>query len=292
MITAEILQAASQLEIRAKNRMSSVLEGSTLTAFRGSGMQFKEFRPYEPGDDIRHMSWSVTARTGRATVKVFEQERELDVVLMVDTSGSSLLGSSSKKKIDMYAEVVAMIGLSALGAGDNFGLILFNDTVASYLPATHTRDQVRIALTQLLAETPAGKKSNIVNAVEFAARALPHRSLTMILSDFWAPPFEEALSVATRRHEFILLHGYDDLEKGPEPGHLHEFQDPETGDTYIIDGRSRRTQREVQKVFVQHRTEVESIAERTRSSCLSLSVEDDYVQRLVLFFEQRGPTRL
>ncbi|MBI1861135.1 MAG: DUF58 domain-containing protein [Deltaproteobacteria bacterium] len=292
MITAEILEAASQLEIRARHRMSSLLEGSYRTAFRGSSMQFKEFRPYEPGDDIRHMSWTVTARTGRPTVKIFEQERELDVILMVDTSGSSLLGGSRKRKIDMYAEVAAMIGLSAIDAGDNFGLMLFNESVTSYLPAAHRRDQVRTALTQLLGETPRGKKADISVAVEFAARMLPHRSLTMILSDFWVPAFEEALTAAARRHEFILLNGFEDEERGQGLNGLHELTDPETGDIYLLDGRSPKTRQKLQTVFVDHLAHVEGIAERTRSGCLSLSVEDDYVQRLVLYFERRGPVRL
>ncbi len=289
MITAEILEAADTVLIRAKRKLTSVFEGNYRSAFRGHGMQFKEFRPYEQGDDIRHMSWTVTARTGRPTVKVYEQERELDVVVFVDTSGSSLSGCASKRKVDLYADCLATIGLSAIRAGDNFGLILFNESVSRFLPPRHHSNQVRVALTHLLSSEFQGRTANLSNAIEFSYHSLRHRSLAIVLSDFWVPPFETPLAVASRRHEFILVQAVEPLAHW---NGLVEVTDPETGDIYLLSGQSKDTRQTLQQRQLESQTELEKLTARTRGSYLNLSVEDDYVRRLVLFFEQRGPTRL
>ena len=255
-------------------------------------MQFKDFRPYEPGDDIRHMSWSVTARTGKPTIKVYEQERELDVVLVVDTSSSTLFGNTRKRKLDMYGEIAAIIGLSALGAGDNFGQIIFNDTVTSFLRPNHRPEQVRVALTHLFSTDMEQKRSNLASALNFTSKSLSHRSLVIILSDFWVEDFEAELGMASRRHECILVHGYDQLEMGSGVCDLSEIQDPESGEIYILDGNTQHTKTLLQRAHWSHQLHLEETANRTNSDYLSLSVEDDYVQRLVLFFQRRGFTRL
>src|SRR5262249_49661131 len=146
----ELLRAVSELQITPRRNVYTLLAGNYRSPFRGSGMQFKEFRHYQEGDDIRHMSWTVTARTGRATMKVYEEERELNVVLAVDVSGSSLFGLMAQRKIDMYAELLAVMGLAAVKSGDNLGLLLFNDQPVHYLPPRRTRDHVKVALTKLL----------------------------------------------------------------------------------------------------------------------------------------------
>lgn len=291
-ITPEILAAASELEILARRKMTALLEGNTRTAFRGSSMQFKEFRPYEPGDDIRHMSWSVTARTGRPTIKIYEQERELDVILVVDASGSTLFGNGRKRKVDMFGEIVATVGISAIGANDNFGLLLFNDKVTHFLKPGRRSDQVRIAITHLLSTDMEGRGSKLNAALEFVSRALRHRSLCLILSDFWVDDFEARLSVASRRHECILLHGYEDREMGAGLEGFWAGMNPETGETLLVDGNSRKNRELLRRTHWEHRHHLEAISQRTHTDLLSLSVEDDYVHRLVLFFERRGPTRL
>ena len=292
MITPEICEAASRLEIRLKSRLNSLLEGSYRTSFHGSGMQFKDFRPYEPGDDIRHMSWSVTARTGKPTIKLYETERELDVIALVDTSGSSLFGSAGKRKIDMYAEVVALLGLCSIGAGDNFGAMLFNDTITHFIKPSRNRDQVPLTLTHILASEPQGKKADLSYAIQFAAQSLKHRSLIIILSDFWVPPFESTLGTAAKRHECILLHGYDDREAGTGISGMGEYRDPETDEIYLVDGNSQETRHTLSSIHFSHQVFLEKTAAKVRCDFLGLSTHDDYVQRLVLFFERRGPTRL
>ncbi len=214
LIKEEILRAVAQLEIRARKNITSLLSGSYRSAFRGSGMQFKEFRHYEPGDDIRHMSWPVTARTGRATVKVYEEERELDIILMVDVSGSTLFGIGEKKKLDVYGELMALVGLAAVKSSDNVGLLLFDDKPRAYIPARRTRHHVHALLTRLLEQPFSGQKSDLREALTYANRILSHRSLIMVISDFIMPGFETELATVSHKHEVILLHCADDAERG------------------------------------------------------------------------------
>lgn len=288
MITAQILDAANRLAIRTEKRLSSIRAGNNRTAYRGSGMQFKEFRPYEPGDDIRHMSWSVTARTGRPTIKLFESDRELDVLVFVDTSGSSL--TDDQRKLEMYAECLATVGISAIQAGDNFGVVLFNEAVSRFIPPRRHSHQVRVALTHLLAESFRGHSADMNHAIEFAHRALRHRSLILILSDFWVPSFGESLRVASTRHEFILIQAGAQDPKQILRGGLFEFTDPETGEIHVLesDGASLRRMEQSQHELDSN---LKEITEKTRCGLLTLSTEDDYVYRLVHFINRRGPAR-
>ena len=182
-----------------------MLSGNYRSAFRGSGMQFKEFRHYEEGDDIRHMSWSVTARTGRATMKVYEEDRELNVIVAVDVSGSSLFGQGKKRKIDMYAELTALLGLAALKSNDNMGLMLFNDQPVFYLPPGEPGITCRSRLENFWSNRSADRRATMRPALEFMEGNLKSRALIVVLSDFLAPRFESELRMATRKHELLSL---------------------------------------------------------------------------------------
>jgi uncharacterized protein (DUF58 family) len=288
----ELLQAVAQLEMKAKRNVTALLAGNYRTAFRGSGMQFKEFRHYEPGDDIRHMSWSVTARTGKATVKTYEEERELNVVLMVDVSGSSLFGAARKRKIDMYAELVALIGLAAIRSGDNVGLMLFNDAPVVYLPPRRTREQVMTAVSHVLEQPLKGAKSDFAPALRYLLSVLKQRALVIALSDFWVPPFEQEITQIGRKHEMVLLHCYDDAERGTVSKGIFEVWDPETGDFLLLDTGSKRVRKHLAEHHTHMTNELEALCTKSNADYLTLSVEDDYLQRLVHFFRRRGPSRV
>jgi uncharacterized protein (DUF58 family) len=289
----ELLKAAAQLEIRARRKVSALLTGNFRSAFRGSGMQFKEFRHYEPGDDIRHMSWQVTARTRRATIKTYEEEREIDVVLVVDTSGSSIFGAQGKRKIDMYAEIVALIGLSAVRSGDNLGLLLFSDSPGLFLPPKRTRNQVPVAVASLLAAKLSGEKSDLARVLPYLQSVLKNRSLIFVISDFLLPEFETWLTPVAKRHELVLIQGYDEAERGRGLSGVHEVCDPETGQFFVLDTQSERTKRRLLESHLKHSRRLEQTAKNAKADFLSLSVQDgDYLQKLVYFFKQRGPSRL
>jgi len=253
-------------------------------------MQFKEFRHYEPGDDIRHMAWPVTARTGRATVKVYEEERELDVILVVDTSGSSAFGRNTKRKVDMYAELVALVGLAAVKSGDKVGVLLFDEGPKNFLPPRRSRANVLAALTQLLSEPLTGRRSDLRATLSYLESVLHCRSLILILSDFFTPSFETEFARLTRQHEVILLHGTDDMERGMGMEGVYEVCDPETGEFYPLDGRSKTVRCHLAENQLLLTEKLQNLVAET-SDYLLLSVEDDYLQRLVRFFKQRGPAR-
>ncbi len=289
--TEEILRAANELEIRARRNVTALLSGNYRSAFRGSGMQFKEFRHYEPGDDIRHMSWSATARTGKATLKVYEEERELDVVVAVDVSGSSLFRMSGQSKINMYGELMALLGLAAIRSGDNFGAFFFADEPLRYLPPSRTRNSLLLALRELLAQPLEGRKSDLRAPLTYLDKLLGNRTILILISDFLTPDFQPELTRLCKRHEVIMLHCYDDAERGYGLSGVYEVSDPETGEAYLLDGNSRTVRKELARIQNQLRDRLESACQGTRSDYLSLSLEDDYIRRLVTFFRNRGPAR-
>lgn len=291
-IPDEILQAVSQIEIRSRRNVSHLLVGNYRSAFRGSGMQFKEFRPYEPGDDIRHMSWQVTARTGRPTLKTYEEERELNVILVVDVSGSSLFGSRGKRKIDVYAELVALLGLATIQSGDKMGFLPFHNTPLNFLPPRGSRKQVLHAITTLLAQPLKGARSDLNPALRSLRSTLKTRSLLIILSDFLMPDFELEIRAAVRRHEVILLHVFDDGERGQLDRGIFEVWDPETGNYYLLDSNSTSVRNAFATFHMQVSHKLELLSQNLHMDYLPLSLEDDYLQRLVHFFERRGPSRL
>lgn len=287
----KLLQAVAQLEIRSRRNIASLLAGDYRSSFRGSGMQFKEFRHYEPGDDIRHMSWPVTARTGRATVKVYEEERELNVLALIDVSGSTQFGEIHQRKIDMYAEVAALLGLAAVKSGDPFAALLFSQKVNAYLPPRRTQDHVRSTMLKILEQPLAGAGSDLRPALSYVGRVVKQRSLILILSDFLLPPFEAELRSLTRRHEVVLLHGFDDAERGVGLSGIYPVWDPESGAYQILDGNSARVRRKLAEFQTGLVNRLQDLGRSCGADYLALSREDDYLKRLVSFFRRRGHRR-
>lgn len=288
----ELLAAAANLDLRAKRNVTALLAGNYRSTFRGSGMQFQEFRRYEPGDDIRHMSWAVTARSGKPTVKLYEEERELNVLVMVDVSGSSLFGHSSKRKIDMYAELVALMGLASIRSGDKFGLLLFDDQVQFYLPPGRSRNHVLVALTHLLDQKPQKKKSDIRPAFSYAQKMIKSRSLVIIISDFLLPDFSDEFPVIAQKNETILMHCYDDAERGVGLNGVYEVWDPENETFYLLDGKSKEVQLLLAQEQINLTDKLEALCHRNGSDYLCVSLEDNYFQRLVHFFHRHGAARV
>ncbi len=287
-IRPAVLQAVAELDLHARRNITSLLAGNYRTPHRGSGMQFKEFRHYEPGDDIRHMSWAVTARTGRATIKLYEEERELDILVLVDTSGSSLFGSKKARKIEMYQDLLALIGLASIKSGDNPGLLLFNSKPGTYFPPRRTREQVMVSLVELERQKLQGNKSDLRPALQFAHAVLKNRALIFIVSDFLLPSFKEELSLITRKHEVVLLHCYDDFEEGKMDEGVYEVCDPETGDFFLIDGNSAQTRLTLLEHQKDLRGQLRAQARACGSDFLSLNLQEDYLRNVVRYFNLRG----
>lgn len=286
-----LLRAADQLELSSLRRLSALLSGHYPSPFQGSGMQFKDFRPYQFGDDIRHMSWQVTARTGHPTLKTYEEDRELNIIVMVDVSGSSLFGISERRKIEMYQELVALLGLAASKTNDNFGTLFFDNQPLLYIPPRKSRSHVLLALSKLQSLALEGRKSDLRPSLRYLSRFLKTPSLVLILSDFLTPPFEDELKTLSTKHEVVLVHCFDDAERGSILKGVYEGRDPETGEFYLVDGNSLELQRGLLNQFTKLSMSLEQTARDTKSDYLPLSVQDDYLQRVVRHFKSRGASK-
>ncbi len=280
----KLLRAAAQIEIRPRRRAAALLSGNFRSAFRGSGMHFKEFRSYELGDDIRHMSWQVTARTQKATVKVYEEERELNAVVIADVSGSTLVGAGGKRKNDFFIDVAALIGLAATKAGDPFSLFLFTDAVKAYFPPKRTKSHVRACLSHMRSEPYVGSRTDLRPALMRARRVLKSRSLIYVLSDFEGPPFDAELRTLAARHEVTLIRGTAPVEKGESLDGVYPSFDPETGESLLVDGGSAATRDRLKEHSNSVELRLRQVSQLAGVDYLSLSVEDDYLNQLVTFF--------
>lgn len=291
-ISKEILQAVNQLEIKSRRNVAALLSGNYKSPFHGSGMSFKDFRPYEPGDDTRHISWQVTARTGHTTFKLYEEERELNIILVVDISGSSLFQMRSKRRVDMYADLVALLGLAGVKAGDKVGILFFNEKPVSFLAPKRSRDHIFTGLSFLLSQELNSKKSDIRPALKYLSASVKTRSLVILLSDFLVPDFREELLHISNRHEVLMFQCFDDAERLQSIEGIFEVQDPETGEFLLLDANSKGLRKAVMEQHKKFEAKLHQVAQGNRVDFLKLNVNDDYAKRVVQFFLRRGPTRL
>jgi len=283
----ELLHAIELLEFHSRKRLASAYTGNDESPYRGSGMQFKEFRQYEFGDDIRHISWSTTARTGKTQLKLYEEEREINVFMLVDTSGSSLFGSTQRKKIDMYSEVLALMSMASLKANFRFGALFFDTEVREYIPPTRDKDEILSSLNHLISLNLDKRQSDIRPALQFCGQLLKHRTLVIALSDFLMAPFSSELVSLGSKHELILLQGYDDSERLLSSRGVFEVCDPETGEFYLLDSESGVFRKTLANYYSGFTAQLEELARACQADFLPLSVQDDYLQRLVYFFRGR-----
>lgn len=287
MLTKEILKQVRQIEIRTKGLVNQVFSGEYHSVFKGRGMEFSEVREYQFGDDIRNIDWNVTARFGHPFVKIFEEERELTVILLVDLSGSQMFGSLSKTKQRVAAELSAILAFSALKNNDKVGLILFTDKVEKFVPPRKGNSHVLRIVRDVLSFEPEGKKTSLRSALEFMNGAIKKRSIVFLLSDFMDDGYEKILRVVGKKHDLIGIVLDDRRESEiPEIG-LLKLTDAETNEERWIDTSSAR----VQKALTRRRDEIQSkrrslfIASRLDS--VYVQAGENYIVPLINFFRMR-----
>jgi uncharacterized protein (DUF58 family) len=240
VIPKEILKKVRQIEIRTNRLVDSALGGEYHSAFRGLGMEFEEVREYQPGDEIRTIDWNVTARTGSPYVKRYREERELTVVTLVDVSPSERFGSGQQEKAELAAEFSAVIAFSAIRNGDKVGTVLFTDQVEKYIPPKKGKKHVLRLIREILEFRPASSGTNIEEALRFLAKVLKRRATVFLISDFIAADFGKALAAVRGKHDVIAVRTSDPREAAlPDVG-LITLEDAETGETVVVDSRSRR----------------------------------------------------
>jgi uncharacterized protein (DUF58 family) len=285
--TKELLKKVKKIEIRSRGLSQQLFAGEYHTAFKGRGIAFSEVREYMYGDDIRNIDWNVTARFGHPYVKIFEEERELTVMLLVDVSGSGDFGTTASTKREMMTEIAALIAYSAITNNDKVGLILFSDKVERYIPPKKGRAHILLIIRELLNYSPVSSKTSLDAPLRFITSVLRKRSTAFILSDFMAPQFDEALRVASGKHDLVALNICDRREKEmPDVGFIR-ISDPETGEQRWIDTSSSSLRKSYKKSWEEHTRYLEERFKSTGIDSVTLNTGEDYIKPLVALFKRR-----
>lgn len=291
METSELLKKVRKIEIRSKGLTNQVFTGSYHSAFKGRGMSFSEVRNYTYGDDVRAIDWNVTARFDEPFVKVFEEERELTVMLLIDISKSSYFGTKSQFKQEFMAEIAAVLAFSAIQNNDKVGVLFFSDKVEKYIPPKKGKKHVLLIIRELLNIEPSSSGTRIDIALEYFNNLVKRRSIAFLMSDFKSAPYTDALRITTKRHDVIGLHIYDQMEKElPEMG-LVQMEDLETGKRIWVDTSERSTRRAFAEHFEKHRETHEKSFYRLKADFLSLDTAESYISTMLQLFKRRGQRR-
>lgn len=288
MDTAELLKKVRKIEIKTRGLSQHLFTGGYHSAFKGRGMSFSEVRAYQYGDDVRTIDWNVTARTGEPFVKVFEEERELTVMLLVDVSGSSFFGSGSQFKNEILAEVCAVLAFSAISNNDKVGLLLFSDRTELFIQPKKGRQHILRIIRELVNAEPTGRGTDLSAALLHLNNMLKKRSVCFLLSDFLAKDYDTPLRVVARRHDLVGIHFFDKLEKELPPVGLLHFADAETGERRWVDTSDSNFRKNYRQKFEANLQQAKSAFLRSGADFLSLSTSEAYVKVLLNFFSRRG----
>jgi len=294
LTTAEILKKVRELEIKSKRLTRHLFTGEYHSAFKGRGMSFREVREYAAGDDIRFIDWNVSARFNHPFSKLFEEERELTVMLLVDVSASSLFGTVHARKKDLITEICAVLAFSAVNNHDKVGVIFFSDKIEGYIAPKKGREHVLYIVRQLLTTEPRHKGTNLREAIRFLNRSARQKSIVFFLSDFIQEDrpgeerFEDALKVAGKKHDVIGIKVYDRMDMELPAIGLIEAEDSETGGKYWVDTDDYLVRTNYQQHFFNQTEQCKSFFQKAGCDLLHLRTDEDYVKILQRFFVGRN----
>lgn len=288
MEVSELLKKVRALEIKSKRLTNHLFTGEYHTAFRGQGMAFKEVREYQPGDDIRFIDWNVSARMGHTYSKMFEEERELSVYLLIDVSASSLFGTFKQSKQELITEMAAVIAFSAISNNDKAGLIFFSDKVEKYIPAKKSKEHVLYMLREMLIHKPHSAHTDITKAIGYLNNVTRHKSIIFILSDFADAGYEHSLKVAAKRHDIIGIQVHDKSDIALPGTGLLQVQDAETGTTILLNTKNSITQKEYNRQYHKIQEDAKQAFRLAGADLIQLATGVDYVKALQEFFMKRA----
>ena len=289
----DLLKKVRKIEIRTRALSHQIFAGEYHSAFKGKGMAFSEVREYQYGDDVRNMDWNVTARLHSPYVKVFEEEREMTVVLLVDISRSGLFGTASQNKRDFIAEIAAVLAFSAIINNDKVGALFFSDRVEKFIPPKKGRSHLLHIIREIIELKPEGTGTDIAGALRYLTNAIKKKCTAFVLSDMLdvnpdcSPRYEEALKVAANRHDLSFIEIHDPREREITALGLVDVKDSETGECRWVNTSSSRTRREYAAWFAAVREESERLLRRYSIDSVSISTDQDYVKGLMTFFQTR-----
>ena len=289
METSEIIKKVRKIEIKTRGLSSNIFAGQYHSAFKGRGMAFSEVREYQFGDDVRDIDWNVTARFHRPYVKVFEEERELTVMLLIDVSGSLDFGTQKQMKRDMVTEIAATITFSAIQNNDKIGVVFFSDRIEKYIPPKKGRKHILYIIREMLDFQPESKRTDVKQAVEFLSSVQKRRTTAFILSDFYVrDEFQQSLQICNRKHDVVAIQVYDQRARElPDVG-LMKVVDAETGHEQYVDTGSKALRQAYHKYWVSRQSQLEETFNKSNVDHVSVATNEDFVKALMMLFKQRS----
>ena len=289
METSELIKKVRKIEIKTRGLSQNIFAGQYHSAFKGRGMAFSEVREYQFGDDVRDIDWNVTARFHRPYVKVFEEERELTVMLLIDVSGSLDFGTQRQMKRDMVTEIAATLAFSAIQNNDKIGVVFFSDHIEKYIPPKKGRKHILYIIREMLDFKQESRRTDVRGALEFMTSVAKRRCTAFVLSDFFVQDdFLQPLTICNRKHDVVAIQVYDQRAKTlPDVG-LLRVVDAETGHEQYIDTSSSRLRQAHTQYFLQRQMRLKETFNKSNVDHVSIATNDDFVKSLLLLFKQRS----
>jgi uncharacterized protein (DUF58 family) len=288
MDTTELIKKVRRIEIKTRGITQSLFSGEYHSAFKGRGMSFSEVREYQVGDDIRSIDWNVTARFNHPFVKIFEEERELTMILLVDVSGSEYFGSRRQLKEEMVTELCAVLAFSSLQNNDKVGVIFFTDIIEKFIPPKKGKPHILRIIRELIEFKPKNRKTDVTQALKYLTNAIKKRSIAFIISDFMDGDFTDAMKIASRKHDLIALRVYDKREKELPKMGLLKTRDPETGRIIWMNTSSKKLRNSYGEAIDRKEKALSEIFKRTGVDTVSIATDESYMAPLSNLFKRRG----
>ncbi|MCX6182453.1 MAG: DUF58 domain-containing protein [Bacteroidetes bacterium] len=288
MDTKELLQKVRQIEIKTRGLSAQLFSGEYHSAFKGKGMTFSEVRDYSHGDDIRNIDWNVTARFSAPFVKVFEEERELCVMLLIDVSASGSFGSTTQTKKDFITEIAAVLAFSSALNNDKIGVVLFSDKVEKFIPPKKGKKHVLRIIRDLIEFSPENKGTDIAAGLRYLSNVIKKKSTVFLISDFIGNNFSDAVKIANKKHDIIGMRIFDQKEKELPSVGLVKLFDNESGKEIWINTSSSKTKDAHKKWWLKHEAELNAIFTKSGIDYVSLDIDKPYVRPLMGLFKKRG----
>lgn len=287
METSELIKKVRRIEIKTKGLSNQIFSGEYQTAFKGRGMSFSEVRNYNYGDDVRNIDWNVTARTGEPYIKIFEEEREMTVMLVIDVSPSSYFGTDTQLKNEVLTEISAVIAFSAINNNDKVGVIFFSDRIEKFIPPKKGKSHILRIIRELINFEPEGKGTDVAVALEYLNNIIKKRSITFVLSDFFAKEYDTSLRIASRRHDIIGVHLYDSREQELPNVGLVRVIDAETGKKIWLDTSAKKVREQYKDYFQNNFAYLKKTFLKSGADVVSIQTNESYVNALLKFFKKR-----
>jgi len=288
MDTKDIIKKVRKIEIKTKRLSNHIFSGEYHSSFKGRGMTFSEVRQYQFGDDVRAIDWNVTARYNEPYIKVFEEERELTMMLVVDISGSESFGTQNAFKKDIVTEIAATMAFSATQNNDKIGLILFSDQIELYIPPKKGKSHVLRIIRELVEFTPKSKKTDVTVALKFLAGVLKKRAIVFLISDFMAGDFEHTLKIASKKHDITGVRVYDKREETMPDLGIVNMADAETGESLLVNTGSKSVRVQYEKYYQERVKYFRETFSRCGAGSLSTRTDESYVTKLLGYFKARA----